>query len=480
MRKYILLLVFSLLLSAPVQAAEESAANFNRIHTYSGQFSDLDKDSTFYPNVSALYEYGLSVGKEDGSYGLKEPLTVGQAIIFAGRIRSLYCTGDPEMGPSAYWQEGQATAERYLRYLQAEEVLDDSLDSQLFSAATRAQMAHILANILPESVLPTVHKKLIEKSISVRCAIHDVTEETPYYEDIISLYSKGICIGSDKIGSFHPNSLITRGAVAAMLTRMIDAELRVSPNWPISAKERTLADLVAPGEHFQAPITANDMDSSLRHMLSRGENTLQLKYPSELSVSEVRERMLLALEQVKRHCEQSYNEVSATFDPQGSMIFQFTAAGIDSEKIAFYRNSAMEKAISVHDQFWADGTITADMSDYEKARIYYTWVCENCEYDQNADDESISHIPYSLFEYGVAVCDGYTGAYNLFLLLEGIQCTTLSNEDHIWTVATLDGQTCHIDTTWGDALEETNYDYFAMSEQESWQHHPWDRAPSQG
>ena len=110
MRKYILLLVFSLLLSAPVQAAEESAANFNRIHTYAGQFSDLDKDSTFYPNVSALYEYGLSVGKEDGSYGLKEPLTVGQAIIFAGRIRSLYCTGDPEMGPSAYWQEGQATA----------------------------------------------------------------------------------------------------------------------------------------------------------------------------------------------------------------------------------------------------------------------------------------------------------------------------------------------------------------------------------
>ena len=80
----------------------------------------------------------------------------------------------------------------------------------------------------------------------------------------------------------------------------------------------------------------------------------------------------------------------------------------------------------------------------------------------------------------MAVCDGYTGAYNLFLLLEGIQCTTLSNEDHIWTVATLDGQTCHIDTTWGDALEETNYDYFAMSEQESWQHHPWDRAPSQG
>jgi hypothetical protein len=470
---FLLVLIAAFFLSIPVQAAEESASNFVRIHTYSDQFSDLDQGSTFYSNVSALYEYGLSVGKGDGSYGVKDPLTVGQAVIFAARIRSIYRTGDPEQGPAAYWQEGQPTAERYLRYLQAEEVLDAALDQQLFSAATRAQMAHILANILPESVLPPIHEDFIEKSISVHCASPDVTEKTPYYEDILSLYSKGICIGSDQIGSFHPNELISRGAVAAMLTRMIDSELRVSPSWPITAQNMTLADLVVPGEYLQAPITASEMDHSLRYMLSRGENTLQLRYPSELSVAAVRDRMLLALELVKQHCEQSYNEVFASFDPQGSLVFQFTAAGIAPESIAFYRNTALEKAISVHDRLWADGTITPGMSDFEKARIYYTWICENCEYDQDADDQSISHIPYSLFEYGTSVCDGYTGAYNLFLRLEGIPCTAISNESHIWTVATLDDQLYHIDTTWGDSSEEINYDYFAMSEQQSRQYHPW-------
>lgn len=475
MRRHIIILlaICSLLLTTPVRATEQGIENFTRIHMYSGQFSDLDKDSAFYHNVSALYEYGLSVGKGDGTYGVKDSLTVGQAIIFAGRIRSLYCTGNPESGPNAYWKAGQPTAERYLRYLQAEGVLDTALDDQLFSAATRAQMAHILAKILPEEVLPSSYEVLVEKSRSVRCAIPDVTEKTPYYQDILSLYSKGICIGSDQIGSFYPDALITRGAVAAMLTRMVDPTLRVSPQWSISARNMTLADLRVPSELVKNPVTEDEMGRAVRAMISGGANVLQLQYDT-VSVAEVRERMSLALKQVKQYCEQGYNQVSATFTTEGSVTFTFSAAGIDSKKILLYRNATMDAAISVHDQFWADGTITADMTDYEKARVYYTWICENCVYDEGADDESISHTPYSLFEYGTAVCDGYTGAYNLLLRLEGIDCIAIANERHIWTAATLDGEIYHVDTTWGDSTGVINYSYFAMTEQESWRYHPWE------
>ena len=466
------LLACCLLFSTPALAVEESTDHFVRLNTYSGEFSDLSTDSTFYDNVSALYEYGLSVGKADGSYGLKDPLTVGQAIIFAGRIRSLYRTGDPEAGPSAYQEENQPVAARYLRYLQAENVLDHALDDQLFSAATRAQMAHILARILPEKALPSTYESFIQKSISSRCAIKDVTAGTPYYEDILSLYSKGICIGSDQVGSFHPSEPITRGAVAAMLTRMVDPALRVSPQWKISAKGASLSSLVSPGQRIQAPVTAEEMNSAVRYMLSRGENQLQLKYP-QVSTEALREYMQLALEQVKLYCEQSYNMITTTYTLQGDVTFTFSAVGVPSEKILAYRNSTMEAAISVHDQLWANGTITADMTEYEKALAYYTWVCENCTYDEGAGDDSISHIPYSLFNLGTAVCDGYTGAYNLLLQLEGIQCSALPCEAHIWTVATLDGKEVHIDTTWGDALDEISYDFFAMTPEESWAHHPW-------
>ena len=107
------------------------------------------------------------------------------------------------------------------------------------------------------------------------------------------------------------------------------------------------------------------------------------------------------------------------------------------------------------------------MTELEKARVYYSWICDHCVYDYQAGDDSLSHIPYNLFVNGSAVCDGYTGAYNLLLKLEGIDCATVSTPDHIWTVAELDGTVCHIDTTWGDQTDAVAYRFFAMSPEEA-------------
>ena len=133
----------------------------------------------------------------------------------------------------------------------------------------------------------------------------------------------------------------------------------------------------------------------------------------------------------------------------------------------------MQSAIAVHDDLWSQGLIEEGMTDYEKAKVYYTWICENTAYDDKADEKSRSHIPYRLFTEGLAVCDGYTDAYNLLLKLEGIDCYALSNSSHIWTVATLDGVSYHIDTTWGDSSNKVDYRYFAMTAAQSRAEHPW-------
>ena len=107
------------------------------------------------------------------------------------------------------------------------------------------------------------------------------------------------------------------------------------------------------------------------------------------------------------------------------------------------------------------------MSDYDKARVYFTWLCGHCRYDYQSGDASMSHSGYSALVDGLAVCDGYTAAYNLLLKLEGIDCTTASTADHLWTVADLDGQWVHIDPTWGDQAAAVDYRYFAMTEEVS-------------
>ena len=103
-----LLLALGLLLSIPAQAAQ--TAGFARSRTYAGEFSDVAPDSVFHDNVAALYEYGLTNGKGDGTFGPGDSITVGQAVIFAGRVRGLYRTGDPEAGPAAYGGDGGPAA----------------------------------------------------------------------------------------------------------------------------------------------------------------------------------------------------------------------------------------------------------------------------------------------------------------------------------------------------------------------------------
>ena len=155
-------------------------------------------------------------------------MTLGQAVIFAGRVRSLYRTGEPEAA-LAYRRETTPAALAYLRYLQAEGVLEaDFVDGymELYEPAARAQVAHVLANVLPEEALPSVHDELVTVGYSSRRFLPDVDEYTPYYQDILALYRKGISVGSDASGSFLPSRPITRGALAAMLTRMLDPALR--------------------------------------------------------------------------------------------------------------------------------------------------------------------------------------------------------------------------------------------------------------
>ncbi len=479
----LLALVLAAGLFVPASAAENSADNFVREKTYAGEFTDVTPDSAVYGNVAALYEYGLSVGKSDGTFGPKDSMTVGQIVIFAGRIRSLYATGDAESGASAFQTEGQSAYEPYLAYLQSVGALSSELDGLYKSAATRAQTAHVLAAALPAETLPPINDDLVTRAYASRQFITDVTEYTPYYSDILTLYKAGVAAGSDGTGTFGPEYAVTRGAAAAMLTRMVDPSLRLTPAWTVlevpQAPDYSVAgiswgDLITSDTtYFPAPSTQEQIASSVAYMLSQETNVLEFDYGTYISSAQAGNVMNKALAIVKSYCEQMYNSVECSYETiTGRMTLTFSAVTAGANLPA-YRDYTLQAAVALHDRLWAEGAITADMTQMEKASVYFEWICNNCVYDTAAGDESLSHIAYSLFRHGTAVCDGYSGAYNLLLKLEGIDCYALSNPNHIWTVATLDGTSYHIDTTWGDSANGVDYRYFAMTESQSRSFHPW-------
>ncbi len=106
--------------------------------------------------------------------------------------------------------------------------------------------------------------------------------------------------------------------------------------------------------------------------------------------------------------------MNGVYDSLGEIQLTFSATGAESQTET-YRKATMERAIAIHDQLWQEGTLNASMTEREIAAVYYDWICRHCVYDTGADSGSISHLPYSLFARGTAVCDGYTGAYNLLL-----------------------------------------------------------------
>ena len=124
----------------------------------------------------------------------------------------------------------------------------------------------------------------------------------------------------------------------------------------------TLGDLVEPGKYIAAPTTSEEMDESIRYMLSNNQNTLTLRY-SNISPLGARKVMDQALSIVKSYVEQCYNAVTCNYTNSGTVTLTFSAANV-GDRIQTYRESAMAAAISVHDELWSTGQITAGMTEY--------------------------------------------------------------------------------------------------------------------
>lgn len=107
----------------------------------------------------------------------------------------------------------------------------------------------------------------------------------------------------------------------------------------------------------------------------------------------------------------------------------------------------------------ATALITDDMEDYEKALVVHDWLAVYCEYDyeryltNSIPDES--HTAYGALVKKLAVCDGYSKAFQYIMQNKlGIPCylTSSSEINHAWNIIFIDGKYYHIDVTWDDPV----------------------------
>ena len=484
MKKRLLLFLcaLALLLSTAAQAVDtadlsaDAVSPFARTRVYDERFADVSGGAWYHDAVAALYEYGLTEGVGENAYAPDGSVTVAELVTFAARLHALDCGGTI---PTA--AAGEAWYQPYVSSLKSAGLLGDEFDGHYNDRATRAQMAGILAPALSAERYDERNAEAVTVGYAARQYITDVDDYTPYQSDILSLYRRGIVGGMDESGSFLPDEPLKRSELAALIVRMLDPSARLTLSWQVlsyrSAAGTTWGSLLeAPDAVSSAPAVddADAIDALIRQMLHDESNTITLQYGRALTNEEVTTLARSFTVGVKRYCEQMYNSTSCRSYSTGRVLLTFSSTACDGAQLQKYREKTLERAILVHDALWESGYLTDSMNQYELARAYYVWLCNNCAYDKDAAaDSSLSHLAYSALADGVAVCDGYTGAYNLLLRLEGIECTALMNTTHIWTVAVLDGTSYHIDATWGDQGSRVDMSCFGMTEAQSRAKHDW-------
>ncbi len=216
-------LILVSIMSVTVHADEPGLNSFKTINQYTaGQFVDVSEDQWYAENVKNAFELGLFMGSGDRFYP-DNSITIAETLTVASRLHNTYFNN------GFNFEQGTPWYQVYVDYAIQNGLIRSGDFTDYQTKSTRAQFASILSKTVAE-------KEFQVKNTIDDAAIPDVSMDSAYAKDVYKLYRAGILTGNDSKGTFTPDSQITRSAVAAIITRIVDPDLRQSitlrdPSW---------------------------------------------------------------------------------------------------------------------------------------------------------------------------------------------------------------------------------------------------------
>ena len=176
-------------------------------------FYDVDSNDWFYESVKSAWEQELIDGVTARYYMPDNTLTVAQAVKLAAALHQKQSVGFVTLqNGGTHWYDN------YVNYAVANGLIEAAYQSKsaetMNAPVTRAEFVHILSKLLNAGTINTVN------------SIPDVKSGDSYADEIFAFYRAGILTGSDRLGTFHPESSLKRSEAAAILVRLYDATQR--------------------------------------------------------------------------------------------------------------------------------------------------------------------------------------------------------------------------------------------------------------
>lgn len=201
----------------PVAVQDKSGdfENFKTVNTYSANtFTDFSSNDWFSPFVKYAYETGIITGKSTGKFDPKGNLTVAEAITLAAKVHKVFYGETPtfEASKTANWYDGITS------YAVKEGMISaNEFTGKYNQNATRGQMVYIFSKALPTSAF---------ENINTSFDIPDVDSRTDYNDKIQMFYDAGVLSGADQVGSFHPDTNVSRAEAATIINKVIKPSAR--------------------------------------------------------------------------------------------------------------------------------------------------------------------------------------------------------------------------------------------------------------
>lgn len=208
------LILFCAVLSIPAFATDGTAGDLNRF--VSGTpiaFTDVPRRAWYYGNVREMSALGLMSGVGGNRFLPEKPMEVAEAVSLAARVHAIYTTGSLTELNALPSKGGWFV--RYYTYLENLGLLDESWRQRPEAPAPREFLALLFADIIHPEHLAEIN--LID-------TLPDCSPESA--RRILPLYRAGVLVGNDAFGTFEPDTPLTRGAAAAICSRLIRPALR--------------------------------------------------------------------------------------------------------------------------------------------------------------------------------------------------------------------------------------------------------------
>jgi len=180
---------------------------------YINPFTDVKEGDWFYVDVMKAHKTGLVNGTSATTFSPGNSLTYAEAVKLAACMHQHYTTGEVSLENGSPWYQS------YVDYAKQNGII--SGDYAWNMPATRAGYMEIFAKALPDSALAAINT-VTDGSIP------DVPMSHPQSAAIYKLYRAGIVQGVDAQRNCNPGSDIKRSEVAAILTRMMEEDVRIT------------------------------------------------------------------------------------------------------------------------------------------------------------------------------------------------------------------------------------------------------------